>query len=309
MANEFEKIKVSPNQIIAGRYKVEKIVGKGGMGVIAKVVDTTLDNTTVALKLLYTHLLEDKQIFARFRNEVVVARQLAHPNIIHLYDFGQDEHGVAYISMEYFDGTSLSKIIHNEDGNQLDFPTIINILREIAIGMSHAHSIGIIHRDIKPDNVLVNSKGVVKLTDLGLARVLSDNKHLTGTGEAVGTPFYMSPEVIQGETPDSKCDIYSFGIMAYEMATGKRPFHDKTWLNLARLHITQPLPAFVGKSKTFPKWFHDLVKKCTEKKKDHRYQSFDEILKEINEHTAKKQSAGFFRGLIQKFSRNSSKTL
>lgn len=277
MTAKFENFNLTIGQIIAGRYRIESILGQGGMGVVLKVTDIPIGEDTIALKILNPDFLKESTAFNRFINEVKVARKLTHPNLIRLYDFGRDPSNHYYISMEYIDGTNLSKMIYSPTGNTLDFPQIIKILHEVASGMQHAHAMKVIHRDIKPDNILVGTGDKVVLTDLGLARALDSELKFTATGEAVGTPYYMAPETIQGLKTDERGDIYSFGIMAYEMASGKRPFYDQTWINLARMHLSQPLPELVGKAQQYPKWFHDFVKVCAEKKPEQRFQSFTEI--------------------------------
>ncbi|MCC6932684.1 MAG: serine/threonine protein kinase [Deltaproteobacteria bacterium] len=264
--------------IIADRYEFVRIVGKGAMGVVIKVNDKMLDDDTVALKLLYPYLIADQTILARFKNEVLVARKLAHPNIVRLYDFGWDQPTSAFISMEYVEGSSLASLIHPPKGIILSFPDICHILRATAAGLQHAHSEGVVHRDIKPDNVIITEKKVVKLTDLGLARSLDVDKGYTGTGEAVGTPFYIAPETIYGFPPDPRADIYSFGIMAYEMATGRLPFSDKSWLRLAEMHLKHPLPDLIGEARNHPSWFKELLIAATHKEAKDRFQSFEELI-------------------------------
>ena len=270
------------HQIIAQRYEFVRIVGKGAMGVVIKVLDHMLDDDAVALKLLYPNLLEDRTIYARFRNEVLVARKLAHPNIVRLYDFGRAENDIAYISMEYVEGASLTRVIHSRTIQRLDLGGVCNILLQVAAGLQHAHSEGVVHRDIKPDNVIVGSNGRVKVTDLGLARCLDVDKGYTAPNEAVGTPHYMAPETISGRTLDIRSDIYSFGIMAYEMAAGQRPFDDKSWSKLAEMHLVHKLPKLTGPAKDYPPWFYNMLIIATDKSPGNRFQSFGEIIEYLN---------------------------
>ncbi len=271
-------IVVSPGTVIVERYEVVERLGKGGMGTVVKVIDRALDNDIIALKILYPHLVEDKVVFARFRNEVLVARQLAHPNIVRLYDFGKAGAGSYYISMEYVQGTNLADLIYGPKSTKLTFEEALKVLYEISLGMQHAHSKGVIHRDIKPDNILVSQLGEVKITDLGLARTITVDKGFTNTGEAVGTPYYMSPEQIRGAEPDKRSDIYGFAILAFELATGRRPFYDEDWFNLAAMHINKPLPKLINKQNGIPQWFEDFVHVAGAKKAEDRFQSFEEVL-------------------------------
>lgn len=271
--------------IIAGRYEVVSPLGKGGMGMVLRVMDRALDNEPCALKILFPHHVEDKVIFARFRNEVLVARALAHPNIVRLYDFGNAGKGYYFISMEYVPGYSLKDRIYSPKLEELTFPEICRILYEISSGLAYAHKKGVIHRDMKPDNILLTPGGDVRISDFGLARTVAANKGFTQTGETVGTPCYMAPEQINGAPVDGRADIYSLGILAFEMVTGTRPFEDESWFALAKMHMTQPMPAF-AKEFNVPKWFETLVHQSAAKRQEDRIQSAndwcDEIAKHVN---------------------------
>ncbi len=250
---------------------------------VLRVVDRSLDNEPTALKILYPHHVQDKVIFARFRNEVLVARALAHPNIVRLYDFGSAGKGYFYITMEYVQGYSLKDRIYSPKLETLSFPEICRILYEIGQGLSYAHRKGVIHRDIKPDNILLTPGGDVRVTDFGLARTVAADKGFTQTGETVGTPCYMAPEQISGSHVDARADIYSLGILAYEMATGTRPFEDESWFALAKMHMTKPMPAF-AKDYDLPKWFENLVHQSSAKKPSERFQTVDEWCDELASH-------------------------
>jgi len=264
-----------PGAVIAQRYEVVSQLGKGGMGMVLRVIDRALDNEPTALKILYPHHVKDLTIFARFRNEVLVARQLAHPNIVRIYDFGSAGKGYYYISMEFVQGYSLKDRIYSPHYPELDFPEICRILYEIGQGLAYAHRKGVIHRDIKPDNILLTPGGDVRLTDFGLARTVAVDKGFTQTGETVGTPCYMAPEQISGVKVDARADIYSLGILAYEMATLSRPFEDESWFALAKMHMTQPMPAFHKEFK-LPLWFEEFVHESSAKKPGERFQNADE---------------------------------
>ena len=279
-----EQLMFAPGSLIAGRYEVISHLGSGGMGVVVKVVDRLLENDVVALKFLYPHLVRDKTIFARFRNELLVTRKLAHPNIVQLYDFNRAEQGYYFISMEYVEGCNLRSRLHDRTKDKLRFSEILRILSETAQGLSQAHSKGIIHRDLKPDNILLSEMGVVKVADFGLARVLWLDKGLTETGNAVGTPQYMAPEQIRGEELDVRCDIYSLGILAYELVVGKPPFNEESWFDLAAQHMREPIPSFASEKNGIPEWYEEMVMTAAEKKREDRYSSVDEIVEILNEH-------------------------
>ncbi len=274
----------APGTRIARRYEIQKHLGAGGMGIVVQAIDKALDSEAIALKFLYPHLVKDQVLFARFRNEVLLTRRLAHPNIVSLYDFGRSEGGYYFISMEYIEGQNLRKRIHDRKKNRLTFSEIIKILHDIASGLAHAHQRGVIHRDLKPDNILISDFGEVKVMDFGLARSLWIDKGLTETGNAVGTPQYMAPEQIRGDDLDVRCDIYSLGIMAYEMVTGNTPFDADGWYELAAQHLREPIPSFATKENGVPEWYEEMVFKCCEKDRRKRYENVFEFLQVLNEH-------------------------
>jgi serine/threonine protein kinase len=272
-----------PGVVIAGRYEVVRTLGSGGMGTVIEVADRALDNEAIALKLLYPHLAQERTSFARFRNEVLVARRLSHPNIVRLYDIGNAGGGYYYISMEYLPGGSLSRQIYEKRRDTLSFAETLRILREIAAGIGYAHRSGVVHRDLKPDNILLGDRGEVKVTDFGLARTLYIDKGFTDTGEAVGTPYYMAPEQLRGDKVDGRCDIYALGLIAFEMVVGRRPFFDESYLQLAALHMREPIPDFATRESGIPQWYEDFVKKCAAKQREQRFQTAEEIVDLLNE--------------------------
>jgi hypothetical protein len=260
------------------------------MGMVVKVVDRALDNEIIALKILYPHLSRDRTQFGRFRNEVLVARKLAHPNIVRLYDFGAAGKGYYFISMEFVEGGNLGQRIYGMRQERLSFSEIRGVLYEICQGLACAHRQGVVHRDLKPDNILLGEASEVKLSDFGLARSLVVDKGFTETGETVGTPYYMAPEQLRGERLDPRVDIYSLGILAYEMAVGRRPFYDDNYMNLARLHFKEPIPDFASKESGIPLWFEKLVQKCAAKDREDRYENADAISKELLDHAKLEES-------------------
>ena len=274
---------ITIGSVIADRYEVLDVLGKGAMGAVVKVSDRALDNDIIALKLLYSHLVQDQVLLSRFRNEVLIVRQLSHPNIVRLYDFGETPEGDFYIAMELVKGENLNSVVIAGKNFRPNFQQCLKILYEVALGLEHAHSRKIVHRDIKPDNILITEDGAIKITDFGLARTLTVDKGFTNTGEAVGTPYYMAPEQIQGEAVDGRADIYSFAILSYELVTGRRPFESDDWFKLAALHIQQPFPKFATKENKIPKWFEEMVILAAAKKPKDRFQSITEILSILSE--------------------------
>ncbi len=266
-----------PGNIIDSRYQVVSELGHGGMGAVFKVIDHSLDDEAIALKLLYPHHVQDDTTFARFRNEVLVARKLSHPNIVRLFDFGEDGKGAVYLTMEYVEGKSFSQCIYAPRHDRLVFTEILDILSQIIEGMESAHRAGVIHRDLKPDNILISNDKEVKITDFGLARCLGDNHGFTKSGEAVGTPFYMSPEQIRGTSVDVRSDIYALGVIAYEAVAGQRPFIDDQYLQLAAMHLKTPMPSIREANPAVPVWFDELIQICGEKNPGDRFQTMTEV--------------------------------
>ncbi len=266
---------------IGRRYQIVDHLGFGAMGLVLKVRDQALDNDLLALKILYPHLMKDEILFQRFMNEVVVARKLTHPNLVRTHDIGRDERGYYYISMEYVEGRSLEDAIYDKE-NPLSFDDALHILREIAGGLAYAHEQGVVHRDLKPANVMLTADGRLKIADFGLAEAVWMNKGLTKTGESVGTPAYMAPEQIQGQDVDGRADIYSFGIIAYEIVSQDRPFKDENWFKMAAQHILEPLPDTIGQNFVLPAWYDPFVKKCCAKKAADRFQSTTEIVEVLD---------------------------
>lgn len=279
--------------LIAGRYEVVGRLGSGGMGLVLQVRDRALENEQIALKMLYPEMSRDKTQFARFRNEVLISRKLAHPNVVRLYDFGAAAKGYYYISMEFASGGSLGQRIYDIETKPLSFPEVVRILFEAAQGLSGAHRQGVVHRDLKPDNILLSESGEVKLTDFGLARSMDVDKGFTNTGETVGTPYYMAPEQLRGEKADQRADIYSLGILAYELATGKRPFVHDDYMTLARMHFVEPVPKFAVSGSGIPKWFERFVEKCCEKDREDRFQTADEVSQSLYERLSIEQKAKY----------------
>ncbi|MDX1569280.1 MAG: protein kinase [Xanthomonadales bacterium] len=259
------RIMDSSDQIFAGRYRVEKELGRGGMGVVYKAHDTQLDRP-VALKFLGT-VTDD----SRFLREARVAAKLIHPNIVAVYDFSGAE-GQSYIAMEYIEGQGLSEYL--KERGQLSPRESVNIVKQVCGALAAIHESGIVHRDIKPGNILMGKHGMVKLTDFGLAKGGELSHQITGSGLAVGTPAYMPPEQVLGKQADERTDIYALGLVLYECMLGREVFSGSDVLE-RQLNQMPPAPTEAGVKCV--KELDEIILKCISKSPDDRYQSAEEL--------------------------------
>ena len=216
-----------------GRYELTHLVARGGMAQVYRAVDLQLDRP-VALKVLFPELSVDKTFVERFRREAQAAANLSHPNIVPVFDWGEDD-GVYFIVMEYIDGRSLSAVLR--DPQRLPPNQIAQIGAGVAAALAFAHRHGVVHRDVKPGNILITPDGEVKVTDFGIARAVNTEESLTQTGAVMGTAAYFSPEQAEGKTVDARSDIYSLGVVLYEMAVGRPPFQGDSPVAVASKHV------------------------------------------------------------------------
>ncbi len=277
--------------LIDNRYEICGRLGTGGAGVVFKVIDHKLNGEMVALKIIKANAQEDERLYRRLVNEVIFARSLTHPNIVRIHDIGETQQSFSYVSMEYVAGKSLAQLLVNKVGHTLQFDDIVAKLCEILHGVAYAHEKGIIHRDLKPANILLNEAGEVKVADFGLARSVMFDAGVTGTGETVGTPAYMSPEQIRGEELDNRTDIYSLGIVGYQLASGNLPYSSGSFLELAMMHLHEPIPPF-SDTCCAPAWFQDAVFKATEKEREDRFQSAEEFVECLRRGKAPSEKRG-----------------
>jgi serine/threonine protein kinase len=258
--------------LFADRYEVIEEIGRGGMGKVYKVFDRTV-NEVVALKLIKPEIGFNEKAVERFRNELKYARKISHRHVCRLYDLGETGL-VRYITMEYVEGEDLKHFIRR--GGHLNTAKAVGIAREVCEGLSEAHRLGVIHRDLKPQNVMIDRDGRVRIMDFGLAR-FSENEGVTGSGIILGTPEYMSPEQIEMKDVDARSDIYSLGIIMYEMVTGRVPFEGETPLSVAIKHKNAKPPDSRELNPLVPESFSRLIYKCLEKDRDARFQSAGEL--------------------------------
>jgi tRNA A-37 threonylcarbamoyl transferase component Bud32 len=222
-----------------GKYRIDSVLGKGAMGVVYKAFDPLIERT-VALKTIRKELFSDSEqadLLGRFKNEAQAAGRLNHPNIVTVYDYGEDREA-AYIAMEFVDGTPLNALMTPDQPTAL--LRIAAWMNDLLLALDYAHSRGVVHRDIKPSNLLITNSAQVKVSDLGIARIESST--MTHTGSVIGTPSYMSPEQVRGETADARSDVFSAGVLLYQLLTGKRPFAGSTAVVMQQILNEQPAP-------------------------------------------------------------------
>src|SRR5580704_1135947 len=256
-----------------GRYELTHLVARGGMAQVYRAVDLQLDRP-VALKVLFPELSVDKTFVERFRREAQAAANLSHPNIVPVFDWGEDD-GVYFIVMEYVDGRSLSTVLR--DPQKMPANQIAQIGAGVAAALAFAHRHGVVHRDVKPGNILITPDGEVKVTDFGIARAMNTEESLTQTGAVMGTAAYFSPEQAEGKTVDARSDIYSLGVVLYEMAVGRPPFTGDSPVAVASKHVRdQPVLPRVA-NPACPAALEAVIMKAMAKDPAARYGSAEEM--------------------------------
>ena len=263
--------------VLGNRYEIIKKIGDGGMAFVYEAKDRLL-NRTVAVKVLRPEFVDDEEFLGKFKREAEAVASLSHPNIVNVYDVGEDGK-VHYIVMELVEGQNLKDIIKNE--GTLDEYTALDITKQIAKALGAAHKKGIIHRDIKPHNILISNEGrLVKVTDFGIAKAVSSST-MTSTGSIIGSVHYFSPEQAKGKYVGNTTDLYSLGIVLYEMIIGRVPFRGDSPISIALQHINDEIEFTQEEKVAIPQSVRNIIKKLTSKSSDDRYQGADELIEDI----------------------------
>lgn len=255
-------------------YSIKREIGRGGMAVVYEAVEKSL-NRTVALKVLSKELSKDTDLIKRFVNEAQAAARLSHPNIVQIYSIGEEK-GFYYFAMEYVRGKSVEGML--EDGKRIPILEAIGIVRQTALALQEAYKNNIVHRDIKPGNILVTEQGIVKVADFGLAGEIKGTPEVTG-GKIIGTPLYISPEQAQGKGGDYRSDMYSLGITFYQMLTGRTPFMSSDTKVLIKSHIEKPIPQL---PRDVPIYIKRIIYRMTDKNPDKRFPDYESLIKELD---------------------------
>jgi TolB-like protein len=268
---------LSPGDQFGTRYEIIKEVDRGGMGQVFQALDKEL-NITVALKIVHPRYLTDEQALTRFKKEILLAREISHENVIRIHDFGEEK-GIKFISMPFIEGVNLKDLIKRK--GSLDLKRTMNISRQICSGLLTAHRKGIVHRDLKPHNIMIDGQGTVFIMDFGLAKSI-EGEGISLPDMVVGTPEYISPEQAKGAKVDERSDIYSLGVMMYEMATGKLPFVSETVLGYITKHINKKPVSPSISNPLIPGFFSRIIMKCLEKNPARRYEHVGLLLRDFS---------------------------
>jgi tRNA A-37 threonylcarbamoyl transferase component Bud32 len=261
----------------ARRFEIIEEIGKGGMGTVYKAYDSKI-REVVALKLLKPEIASDLEVIERFRNEIKLARQVSHRHVCRMYDLGEEWLSI-YISMEYVAGEDLKSFIRRS--GHLNEPKAVDLARQILEGLVEAHRLGVVHRDLKPQNIMIDKEGNAKIMDFGIARSLH-TRGVTGTGVIIGTPEYMAPEQAEGRDVDHRADIYALGAILFEMVTGRVPFEGATPLSVVLKHRSEPPADPQTINAQISAGLSRVILKCLEKTKERRYQTAAEVLEDLS---------------------------
>jgi eukaryotic-like serine/threonine-protein kinase len=267
---------VAVAQLIADRYELKDVVGSGGMSSVYCAFDTLLERN-VALKILHEQFGEDEEHVQRFLREARAVAQLSHPNIVTVIDRGEED-GKQFIVFELVDGENLKELVSR--GGPLPIRRVLDLGLEVGRALAFAHAQGLVHRDVKPQNVLLNGEGLAKVTDFGIVRSLDAVGH-TETGTVMGTSHYIAPEQARGERVDAQTDVYSFGVVLYELLAGDVPYPGDNFVSVAMKHVNEPVPSVLDSRPDTPLRLASLVERCMAKLPGDRPASMDDVVAEL----------------------------
>jgi eukaryotic-like serine/threonine-protein kinase len=269
-------VQLSPGASIGSRYEIVRLLGQGGMGAVYQAQDKELDRQ-VAIKVIRADMAANPEILRRFKQELILARQITHKNVIRIFDLGQAD-GIKFITMEYIEGENLQSVLRGK--KKLEPAEAANILAQVCRALEAAHNEGVIHRDLKPQNIMLDKSGRAYVMDFGIARSML-GRGMTQTGALIGTPDYMSPEQAKGQSLDARSDLFSVGIIFYEMLSGQVPFNADTTMGKLWMRTNEPARPLDELDKSIPKPLSDIVRKCLEIDAQKRFASAAELLQRI----------------------------
>jgi tetratricopeptide (TPR) repeat protein/tRNA A-37 threonylcarbamoyl transferase component Bud32 len=267
---------LAPSSLFGSRYEILHLLGEGGMGRVYKARDRELDKV-IALKVVRGERVDDPEAIQRFKQELLLARKVTHKNVVRIYDLGEAE-GTKFFTMELIEGESLKRLIRSR--GRLAWAEALPLARQILSALEEAHREGVIHRDLKPQNIIVDPQGAAHVMDFGIARA-QDSTSLTATGAVMGTPDYMSPEQVRGEKADPQSDLFSFGVILYEMLSGDVPYRAETAVSKVLMRLTRKPRPLGELGLGLPKYLERVVSKCLEVEREIRYRTATEILRDL----------------------------
>jgi serine/threonine-protein kinase len=269
---------VQPGDVVAGRYRIEDVLGRGGMAGVYRAHDSVLERD-VALKILDPRLSGDEEHVERFRREARAIAALSHPNLVTVIDRGEVEE-CEFIVFELVRGANLKELLHER--RALPVQEALALVRQTARGLAYAHAHGVVHRDVKPQNVLVDELGTAKVTDFGIARLVEADGGITQSGTIMGTSDYLSPEQATGKVVDERADEYSLGVLLFELLTGEVPYEGDGAVTVALKHVHDPIPSVRTRRPEIPQRVDDLVRTAMAKRPEERFPTLEEMIEEID---------------------------
>lgn len=283
-------------QLVDGRYRINARIGHGGMAEVYEATDI-INKNLVAIKFIKEEVMQNAINIKRFENEALIAASLNHPNIVKVYNHGT-LNGVPYMANEYIKGQTLKDVL--DFRGPLSLAEAIDCMIQLTDALAFAHAHGIIHRDVKPENIYVMSDGTIKLGDFGIAQAEGIDSGFTKTSEIIGSVHYLAPEIAKGEAATTKSDIYSAGVMFFELLTGHPPFERDTAVNIAVAHIRDKFPSVRNFVPNCPKEVERIIFKATKKNPDERYSSAKAFEQDLLDIKANPQLLKDHRGLLSK---------